>query len=280
MINQEIIKIANERIQIEIVEQNNNLIKEIERIKSKMAAQGTLMSSVTINCVSNLCIEAVKNRTQLIWQILFRFITTTGISYYEELSKELKSIVASNLPKELADLRGYINDTANIARAPIDVKGIFEAELDVARNQALKKVGTEIDLFVHSLKAKTTAQKNESLSPIFNIYSPVGSIQTGEGSIANIIQNIDTEVREQIRKALEEISITLNEPGLEITFPKEELIEVVKETHDELQKDKPNITRLKSLLTTIGTSIQVVSSLKPAYETLKQALTYLGISLP
>jgi hypothetical protein len=238
------------------------------------------MSSVTINCVSNLCIEAVKNRTQLIWQILFRFITTTGISYYEELSKELKSIVAINLPKELADLRGYINDTANIARAPIDVKGIFEAELDVARNQALKKVGTEIDLFVHSLKAKTTAQKNESLSPIFNIYSPVGSIQTGEGSIANIIQNIDTEVREQIRKALEEISITLNEPGLEITFPKEELIEVVKETHDELQKDKPNITRLKSLLTTIGTSIQVVSSLKPAYETLKQALTYLGISLP
>ena len=265
MIDKDIIKIANERIRIEIGEQNNNLSKEIERVKAKMPF--AFMSSEMISCISDLCIVAVKNRAQLIWQVLFRFITTTGISYSEELSEELKSLVASNLPKELIDLRGYINDTAG-------------EELDIARNQAIKKVGTEIDLFIQSLRKKAAEQKNESSSTIFNIYSPVGSIQTGDGSIANITQNIDTEVKEQIRKALEEIILTLNQSELEISCPKNELIEVVQESQDELQKEKPNTTRLKSLLTTVGTSIQVVSSLKPAYETLKQALTFLGISLP
>ena len=147
-------------------------------------------------------------------------------------------------------------------------------------NQAIKKVGTEIDLFVQSLRKKAAEQKNESSSTIFNIYSPVGSIQTGDGSIANITQSIDTEVKEQIKKALDEISFTLNQSEIEISSSKDELIEVVQESQDELQKDKPNTTRLRSLLTTVGTSIQVVSSLKPAYETLKQALTFLGISLP
>jgi len=280
MIEKEIIEIANDRIRIEIGEQNNKLSREIDRIKSEMAARGMFHSSVMITRVSDLCIETVKNRAQLIWQTLFRFITTTGISYSEELSEELKSLVANNLPEKLGDLRGHINNTAKLARSPnLEVK--LDHGLDRARNQALAKVGTEIDLFVHSLRKKAAANnKNESSPMVFNIYSPVGSIQTGDNSIANITQNIDTEVREQIRKALEEISLTLNQSELEITFPREELIEVVQETKDELQKEKPNITRLRSLLTTVGTSIQVVSSLKPAYETLKQTLTYFGISLP
>lgn len=144
MIDKDIIKIANERIRIEIGEQNNNLSKEIERVKAKMPF--AFMSSEMISCISDLCIVAVKNRAQLIWQVLFRFITTTGISYSEELSEELKSLVASNLPKELIDLRGYINDTAG-------------EELDIARNQAIKKVGTEIDLFIQSLRKKLLNKK-------------------------------------------------------------------------------------------------------------------------
>jgi hypothetical protein len=156
----------------------------------------------------------------------------------------------------------------------------MDRELDSAKNQALAKVGTEIDLFVHALKKKEAVETNGTSSTVFNIYSPVGSIQTGDSSIANVTQNIDTEVKEQIRKALEDIELALNQPEVEPSSSKTELIEVVQESKDEIQKEKPNVTRLRSLLTTVGTSIQVVSSLKPAYETLKHALTFLGISLP
>lgn len=279
MIDREIMKIAHDRICIEIREQNNRLRAEIQRIKAEMSSRGVLHSGMTIKRVTDLCIETVKGRAQLVWQTLFRFITTTGISYTEELSKELKDLVAQHLPQKLDDLRGYIRQTAKLMGSA-NLHERFGQELDNARSQALEKVGTQIDLFVHSLRKKVEAEASDSSSTVFNIYSPVGSIQTGNNSIASVTQNLDAETKDQIRKALEEIKLTLNQSEVETPLPKGELIEVVQESQEELQKEKPNVTRLRSLLTTVGTSIQVVSSLGAAYGTLKQALTFLGISLP
>ena len=279
MVDQEIIRVAHDRIRIEIGEQDNRVRTEIERIKAEMSGRGMLRSGMTIKRVSDLCIGIVKNRTQLVWLTLFRFITTTGVSYTEELSEELKGLVARYLPEKLSDLRDYIEQTAKLMGSP-DLHERFGQELDKARNQALAKVGTEIDLFVYSLKKKVEAEVSESLSTVFNIYSPVGSIQVGDNSIANVTQNLDAEIKDQIEKALEEINLVLNQSEVETPSPKDELIEVVQESQEELQKEKPNVTRLRSLLTTVGTSIQVVSSLKPAYGILKEALTFLGISLP
>ena len=279
MVDEEIKKIAHARVRIEIGEQNNNLQREIDRIKAEMSARGALRSSMAIKRVTGLCAETIKNRAQLVWQTLFRFITTTGISYSESLSEELKDLVVQHLPEKMGDVRGHVKKISEIAGSP-NLYERMEQELDSARNQALAKFGTEIDLFVHALKRKKAVETNGKSSTVFNIYSPVGSIQTGDSSIANVTQNIDTEVKDQIRKALEDIELALNQPEVEPSSSKTELIEVVRESKDEIQKEKPNVTRLRSLLTTIGTSIQVVSSLKPAYATLKHTLTFLGISLP
>lgn len=279
MVDEEITKIAHDRIRIEIGEQNNNLHIEIDRVKAEMSYRGVLRSSMAIKRVTGLCVETIKNRAQLVWQTLFRFITTSGISYSENLSEELKGLIVHHLPENLGDVRDHVKKITEIAGSP-NMYERMEQELVSARNQALAKVGTEIDLFVHALKKKEAAETNGTSSTVFNIYSPVGSIQTGDSSIANVTQNIDTEVKEQIRKALEDIELALNQPEVEPSSSKTELIEVVQESKDEIQKEKPNVTRLRSLLTTVGTSIQVVSSLKPAYGTLKQALTFLGISLP
>jgi hypothetical protein len=279
MVDEEIKIIAHDRIRLEIGEQNKNLRREIDRIKGEMSAKGLLRSGAIITRVTDLCSEATKNRAQFVWQTLFRFITTTGISHSKDLPEELKGIVAQHLPEKLGDLRGHIKQITEMAGSP----NLFERmgqELDKARIRALAMVGTEIDLFVHSLKKKEAVAQNGASSTVFNIYSPVGSIQTGDSSIANVSQNIDTEVKEQIRKALDEIITALNQSEVDIPFSKGEFIEVVQESQSEIQKQRPNLTRLRSLLTTVGTSIQVVSSLKPAYEILKQALTFLGISLP
>jgi hypothetical protein len=279
MVDQEVVKLAQDRIHIEISEQNSRIHTEIERIKAELNAKGLMRSGAMIKRVADVCSEAVKNRAQLAWQILFRFITTTGISYAEGLSEELKELVAVHLPNHLGDLKRNISQAVQLAGVP-NLGASIETELDTARNVALAKVGTEIDLFVHSLKRKAEVQESKAMSTIFNVYSPVGSIQIGDNSIANVSQIVDTDTKHQIAGALEQISRVLSQPDLDTALPKGELIEVVQETREELQKEKPNVTRLRSLLTTVGTSIQVISSLKPAYETLKQALTFFGVSLP
>ncbi len=279
MVDEKITKIAHDRICIEINEQNNNLRSEIVRIKEEMSERGLLRSGMTIKRVTDLCIETTKNRAQLVWQTLFRFITTTGISYSKDLSKELKGLVAFHLPEKLEDLKSHIKQIAEIAGSPNQFEKNRQ-ELDSARNQALAKVETEIDLFVLSLKEKEAVGTNGTPSSTFHFYSTVGSFQTGDSSIANVTQHIYPEVYEKIQEVLEEVLIVLNQPDVETSSSKSELIEVVQKSQDEIQKELPNITLLRSLLRTVGTSIQVVSSLKPAYETLKQALTFLGTSLP
>ena len=279
MIDPEIIKIAHDRIRIEIDEQNKWLRKEIDHVKAKMAAVHTLRSSMTIRIVYDLCRDSLKNRAQLIWQTLFRFITTAGISYSGKLSLELKELTAQHLPATMNDFDDHILQITGLSGSP-KMFGQLKRKLDSEREQALAKVGTEIDLFVHSLKRKTDQMENGSSSTVNYIYAPAGSILTGNGSIAYINQTIDTDVKERISNVLQEIFIKLEKSEVKTPTPKDELIEIVKESKNELQKDKPNTTRLKSLLASIGTSIQVVSSLKPAYETLKQVLTLIGISLP
>lgn len=280
MIDQEIAKNANNRIRIEIEEQNSRLDSEIGRFMIKMRDVNAVQSSSSIRGIANLCIDTIKNRAQLARQILFQFITTAGISYSPELSDELKGLVAQHLPEKLADLRDYIKPpTSLIIGSPSLYESIWR-DLDSARNQALLKVGTEIDSFVNSLKRKVDTAKNGTSPISLTFNAPVGSIQTGDSSIANVTQNIDTEVKDQIRKALEDINSILTQPEVETPTPKGELLEVVQDSQVELQKEKPDVTRLKSLLTGIGTSIQMVSSLNPAYETLKHALTFIGISLP
>ncbi|MCB2141164.1 hypothetical protein KQH27_00485 [bacterium] len=279
MLDQEIVKIAQDRIRIEISEHNRNLRTEIDRIKSEMAGKGVLRSGMTIKRISDLCANAVRNRAQIVWQTLFRFITTSGISYSDGLSDELKALVAQHLPEKLGDLNGFVKQASEIAGSP-NMHERYAEELSAARRGGIAKVGTEIDLFVHSLKRKKEIKTEEKNPTVFNIYSPVGSIQTGDNSIANVSQNIDTEVKEQISKALEDLVAAINDSSVELTNPKEELIEVIQESQVELAKTKPNVTRLRSLLTTIGGSIQVIESLKPAYDLLKQTMVCLGISLP
>jgi hypothetical protein len=274
MLDINVVEIAKDRIRLEITDQTENMHREISRIKSLAAANHSLQSGSTFSQIKELCILTIKNRAQMAWQTYFRFLTTAGISYSDTLADELKSMVAKHLPEGM--FNNLMKETAELVRSP---RLFSNTDLEQARKNALRKIGTEIDLFVYSLKTKTEIKDKES-SIIQNFYAPVGAIQTGDSSIANVTQSIDTEVREQLRQVLDEISSMVSKGSIDLPYPKNEIIEIVLEGQEELKKESPNITKLRGMLSAVGTAIQTIASMKPAYEALKQALTYLGISLP
>ncbi len=275
----EIINIANARISIEISEQIGRLEEDIARCKGEMAGRGVLQSSMTAKKISDLCSNAIINITQVIWQTLFRFVTTSGVKYTDELAAELKLIVQSHITENLDNIRNFIQRNAQIAHFENLVPKL-EGIIDAACTRAISKVGTEIDLFVLSLKNREKLAEIEPQSTTFNIYSPVGSIQTGEHAIAYVKQKINSETKEQLNKSLLLIEESLHQLDHLPNYPKDEIIELIKEGQSEIQKQRPNVTKLRTMLSTVGASIQFVGSLKPAYESLKTALTHLGISLP
>ncbi|GAN34602.1 MAG: hypothetical protein DYG83_17555 [Candidatus Brocadia sp. AMX2] len=91
---------------------------------------------------------------------------------------------------------------------------------------------------------------------------------------------LDADVRTALTEALNQIAAILVNSNIALPQPKAEIVELVGEGQQELKKKSPNLTKLRSLLSAVGGSIQTVASMKPAYETLKEALTFLGISLP
>jgi len=277
MLDKEVVKIAQDRIQLEINEQNANLEREIAQVTEEIAAEGAYHSSALLDRVAELCAAALRNRAQLIWQTLLRFLTTTGISYYDGLSDELKKLVGYYLPTgTLVDL---------VQRTPHHLKAreLFQrirSMLESTRASSLAKAGTEIDLFVQSLKKRVEMKEKEEVSTVFNIYSPVGAIQTGDSSVANVTQSIDTEVREQLAKVLQDIRDRLTSLDATVPCPKGELLDLAQEGSEELKKPTPNIMRLRSILYAVAISIQTVASMKPAYAALKQVSTLFCVSLP
>ncbi|MDH3566838.1 MAG: hypothetical protein OEM61_05710 [Desulfobacteraceae bacterium] len=267
MLDEKIVELACRRTQLEMKEQWEQLRTELNMIKTKMAVQGGLGSGATLVRITDLCARAVNNRAHLIWHTLYRFITTTGVNYSDELSSELKALTAHELPEDLPDFKDYIKNTIKILNAPKTAEKLLD-QLDNARDHALNKIGTEIDLFVQSLKKKSELSETGVESPIFNMYSPAGPIQT-----------IDGKLGRQLINALDAIKSGINQLQDLPEHPKSEIVDIIVDCCTELEKAKPNITKLRSLLTTVGMLIQNHHSLKSGYDVLKQELTYLGISL-
>ncbi len=209
---------------------------------------------------------------------LHRFITTAGVSYSEDFSDELKKLVTNHLSGSF-ETGTFRDKIPRLHGAPREYDNL-ESDLDKEREKAIRKISTEIDLFVESLKSKESMSGDKSSSTVLNIYSPVASIQTGPNSTAYVTQNIDTEAREKILAALKSVEEGLRDIASLPYHPKDEILELIQEGRAEVQKPKPNTTKLRTLLQTIGISIQTVGSLQSAYETLKVALTYFGIALP
>jgi hypothetical protein len=279
MLNEEIVRIARDRVLIEIAEQSIQIRQEIQCIKEEMAARGLLHSGATVTRVSGVCVDAIKVRAQIAWQVYFRFLTTSGIMYAETLSDDLKSQVAEHIPEPLDEIKDYVRQIVLLIRMPQLIDHVA-TELDVARRTALAKVGTEIDLFVQSLKRKQQMSSSTDASTVFNIYSPVGSIQTGDYAVSHVSQNIDTEVKGRLLDALAKISEHLASDEVRLSHPKQEVVELIEESRLEIEKSGPNMTKLRGMLSAIGGSIQTVASMAPAYEALKLALAFVGVTLP
>lgn len=278
MLETNIVKIAKERMQIEFTDQRKRLQENIQHCINEIASKNMLNSSRTLIMIEDLCVDAITERVQRIWEILFRFVTTAGVRYSEELATELKDTVKNNIPENLNEFKGLVK--RNTQRFGINVGSAHKPRLVDAYRQALAKISNEIDLFVLSLKRHEEIVKTGELSTTINIYSPVGAIQTGKNAVAHVTQYIDPVIKQQIQDILVSLEKNLLKLDSLPHHPKDEIIELVQEGQSEIRKDKPNLTKIKSILSTAAISIQLVDHLKPTYEILKSVLVHLGIPMP
>ena len=106
MIDGDVVSLADQRIKLEICEQQKTLERDIQSHRGLMNLRGMLNSGNTAAGIAELCAAAARERGQFAWKILHRFVTTGGVSHSESLAVELKKVVITYLPEELGDLKG------------------------------------------------------------------------------------------------------------------------------------------------------------------------------
>ena len=268
--------IARRMIESQFEERKKQLILDINRIKNEMSARDVLHSGMTVRQIHELCYREIEIRAFIVWKTYMRVISA-GIDSLEGLGEELKTQVKEYVSTETPELM----DQALDIEKRLGMTSI--QEIDKAKDHALKKVFAEIDLFALSLqnKAREVAKSKVVANVIQHITnSTIGANQIGAGATANVNLTISTQDRQDLLHALSLIKSSLDSVQSYNGFNKEELTELIVEAETEIKKEKPNRLKFGSIFLAIGTTIQTVGAMQPAYKLLKSALFLCGISLP
>lgn len=98
----------------------------------------------------------------------------------------------------------------------------------------------------NSIKNPNQSTEYFSSTVIQNFHAPVGSVQTGNYNVANVNQNIGQSFSE----ILEQLAILKREFQSQNFEEKEDAIEIVCDLENEIVKENPNKTKIKSFLKT------------------------------
>ena len=96
---------------------------------------------------------------------------------------------------------------------------------------------------------------------------------------ANIVQNLTGENREELLQALKNIRQELPNATELSENEKYEMEELINDSCNELEKEKPNSEKIKAFVRGIGGKIETVTKLYGFYEALKGAASLVGIVL-
>jgi hypothetical protein len=278
---EQIAEIARKRIQLDVDEQLRKVETNIAQIRAQAAAHGVLGSSRTLLAVDAECAAAITARSRFVFDHLVRSVQMAGVAFSADLGAQLKELAFSFFPEGVDGLENRANNM--FAGSGLQNAGMnnFQAAA-TARQEALKYLSAEIDLFIMSLTNKANTQAGSVTIQINN--STVGSVQAGDYSTANVNQAISQHEHNELIQALKQLK---SEVAAISEFPgqdKTEVVEVLDDGVAELQKGKPNLTKVRGYLATIGAAISgtadVITKVGPAYEVVKKAATMIGVTLP
>jgi hypothetical protein len=140
--------------------------------------------------------------------------------------------------------------------------------------KAERSAEIEIDLY---LDGQMTSGNEK---PQLHFHGPVGAVQTGAHSRADVLQNISAEDRGALTRALVELREAIENAHELHAAQRRELIEVAAECEQVSASGAGTIRNFAECSTSSLQPFQSIASAQPVYAALRAAVAPLGISLP
>lgn len=274
MIDPRIVEISRRMTTTRFEDRWDSLGRSISQTLAEFSARGTGQSSMALQAVGRICVAEARAAVQLAWQNVWRAALTIGVEPSADLSAQLKAEIRTQTDEHFSRLRATLEDYDRRIRS--HVAHVYD-DLVKARQLALAETDAEVDLAVASLERRA---EKEGVRSVYQFYAPVAAVVSGRHASASVVQNIGGQERAQLAGALERIQEAIAHAEQLQDQPKGELVELVREARNELDRPNPNGLRLTSVLQGIGFAVQTIGSLEPAYRALKAAAALVGIQLP
>lgn len=271
MIPEDLLVIATDRVRIEFRERRDSFQGEIGRIKGELTRTGSLHSGWAVQRLTRAIRSEYDIRGMLAWQIFSRVLSGEPIPIDQEFSRTLKERIHQLLVVSCGDLEKEYDFV--VTKIGIGTP----RPISELRNEVLEKLASEIDISL--LGAKRT-QAETGVNTIVNIYQPYGIVQTGAGSTASFVQQIDPQKLGELQRALDLVQQLVDSRNDLATTEQAQIIEIVSETRAEMVKPSPNVLKIRGALSTLATSVQTLGSASGAYQALKGAAAFFGVHLP
>ncbi len=287
MFDPEALKIARESIAGEASVHKSQFDLGIARLRSEAIARGALGGSGYFFALSNLCASEMEAGADRAWRIIHRAVVATGAEYSADLAEKLKSAF-EDIFREYCYAQPQCLLGTEITQAR---RGIGIPQQDSEVNPALRafeertigarrRFYAEIDLFARSLQRRPSFERGAG-NNVFQIYAPVGAIQTGAGSSATVAINLDGAAKRQLVDVLEQLSVQLSDAAGLVAEDVDEIRAAIEETRQYLEKPRPGATTLlmkfQTVMTLVSSAIQIAPSLGPVYESLRAILVAHGL---
>jgi hypothetical protein len=234
-----------------------------------MAKRGLLHSGACVIGLGRLASGEIKIRVRLATASLCRVASEGQLAYSENLVTDMmQEIEIHGREAEIAASREVMPP---LERLQSQLGQTVPPLLSEAKDRALNLARGEVAAFAYRIAALQSSPKTAPGVNI-NVEGNVGAMLTGDYATANVVQHFGTEEKQIVERALVAVREYAAGRG---DIP--ELTEIVDDAETEMNKGKPNLAKLKGLLSGIASTVQTVAAAQPAYEAVKAALSVLGL---
>ena len=270
-LDSEWVSAVGSRLRADFADRDRRLASKFAQVQTQAHQAGIGRSSNLLTSVFNLYSDELNSRGWLIWNTIVRVLSSISPNGNAPEEKEIHTFVKERISSEARNFSKAYEEFQ--ARTGIPVPHSFEE----VEERVWARIEFEIKLFFDNRDLGGDSQTTRG--PGIFISAPFGTVQIGQTNITHVHQQFGHD-DQQLLAALENIRELLERNIGENNQTVDELKGVVDECRKELEANPPNSTKLLSLLGGLANAIQTISSIGPAYQVLRVALSAYGMMLP
>lgn len=276
MIDQEVVSLADRRLNAILTDRADAAYRQIGDIKARFSAAGSTGGSRMLLSISVVYEGEISIQGSVAWQCLLECITAASVKFGPEEGEQAKEWILQKLVESAEQMKSAWHKDRSLNLTKLFE---FEPRIEEAVRRAVDKTSTDIDLL--ALASERTGVPNGVASGIvINNSGIIQGLQFGAGSVANISQSITQADQKVVLDALATVRTAMEALDAAQHPGKNDVLGLIAELDAEAGKEHPNRLKIASGLSAIGQSISTVAALKPAYDSIKGVAAFFGVNLP